>query len=129
MVFKQDIGIPVDIDPAPFWDSIFLYIFESKYRKKIIFNGSSKVYKYHGVSRFIDDLCTINDGNEFLTLFKNIYPKELELKIEHEGNLTSVLDIDIKIEDSVSVLGKRDTSPLYSPNGPLVKQYTIYNYL
>ena len=26
------------------------------------------------VSRFTNDLCAINDGSEFLTLFKNIYP-------------------------------------------------------
>ena len=60
-VFKQDIGIPMGIDPAPF-----------SYIKQAILNESSKSYKYHWRSRFIDDLCATNDGNEFLTLFKDI---------------------------------------------------------
>ena len=53
------------IDPAPFWSYLFLYFFESKYIKQLISNGSSKAYKYHSVSRLIDDLRAINDGNEF----------------------------------------------------------------
>ena len=51
------------------------------------------------VSRFIHDLCTLNDDNEFLTSFKNIYPKELDLKDERRGNHAPLLDFDIKIED------------------------------
>ena len=55
------------------------------------------------LSRFINDFCAISDGNEFLTLFKNTYPKELNLKAEHEGNHISILDLDSKIEDMVFV--------------------------
>ena len=65
--------------------------------------------------RFIDYHCAINDGNEFLT-FKNIYPKELELKVEHQGNHASLLDLDIKIKDSVFVykfFDKRDKFPFF----------------
>ena len=40
---------------------------------------------------------------EFLTSFKNIYPKELDLKVERQGNHASFLDLDIKVEDSVFV--------------------------
>ena len=29
LVLKQDIGIPMGIDPAPFWANLFLYFFES----------------------------------------------------------------------------------------------------
>ena len=65
MVFKQDISIPMGIDPAPFWSYLFLYFFESKYIKQLISNGSSKAYKYHNVSRLIDDLRAINDDNGF----------------------------------------------------------------
>ena len=36
----------------------------------------------------------------FLISFKNIYHQELELKVE---NHASILDLDIKIEDSVFV--------------------------
>ena len=45
------------------------------------------------------NLCAINDDNEFLTSFKNICPKELDLKVEHQGHHASFLDLDIKIED------------------------------
>ena len=36
MVFKQDIGIPMGIDPAPFWENLFLY-FLSLSMFKILF--------------------------------------------------------------------------------------------
>ena len=41
--------------------------------------------KFHGCSRFIDDLVCINDGNKFSDSFKKIYPSDLELKCEHSG--------------------------------------------
>ena len=114
MVFKQDIVIPMGIDPAPSRVNLFFYFFESKYIKQLISNGSCKVHKY-GVCRFINDLCAINDGNEFLT-FKNIYPKKLGLKVEHQGNQTLFLDLEIKIKDSVFVyklFDKRDKFPFF----------------
>ena len=55
---------------APFWDNHLLYFFKSKYMKQPILNRPSKAYKYHGISRFIDNICAINDDNEFLILFK-----------------------------------------------------------
>ena len=70
MVFKQDIGITIGIDPAPFCASLFLYSVESKYVKQLISNGSSEACEYHGFSRFIDDLCAKNHDNEFLTSLK-----------------------------------------------------------
>ena len=47
--------------------------------------------------RFIDDLCAINDGGDFGNSFLNIYPPELELKVEHEGPHATFLDLDISI--------------------------------
>ena len=76
-----------------------LYFFESKHIKQLISNGLSKAYEYDAVSRFTDDLRAINNDNEFLTSFKNIYPKEVDLKIERQGNHASFLDLDIKMED------------------------------
>ena len=76
VVFKQDIGLPMGINPEMginFYPTTFFYIFESKYVKQLISNGSSQPYKYHEASRFIDYLCTINDGDKSLTSFKNIY--------------------------------------------------------
>ena len=88
-------------DPAPFWVNFLL--FKSKNIKQLISNRPSETYKYHGFSRFIDNFCAINDGNEFLPSFKNVYLKELELKMEHQGNHASFSYLDIKIEDSFFV--------------------------
>ena len=57
-----------------------------------------------------------SDDNEFLISFKNIYPKELDLKDERQGNHDSFLDLDIKVEDSVSIhepFDKRDKCSLF----------------
>ena len=43
--------------------------------------------------------------------FKEIYPKELELKLEHHGNHATFLDLDIEIKDDMFVyklFDKRD---------------------
>ena len=73
------------------------------------------------LSRFINDFCAISDGNEFLTLFKNTYPKELNLKAEHEGNHISILDLDSKIKDMVfvnKILTKETKSPFFTVRIP-----------
>ena len=46
----------------------------------------------------VDSFCTINNGNEFLTSFKNIYKKKSELNFEHQGNRGPLLYSDIEIE-------------------------------
>ena len=56
------------------------------------------------------------DDNEFLTSFKNIYHKELDLKVERQGNHVSFLDLDIQVEDSVLAckpFDKRDKCSLF----------------
>ena len=85
MVFKQDIGILMSYDSALFWGNLFLYFLESKHSQNLISKKSTTVYKYHATSRFIDDLCAVNNQDEFSKPFKYIYPRELELKIEHSG--------------------------------------------
>ena len=100
-VYKQDIGIPMGIDPAPFWVYLFLHHYEEKFVKKLVSSGSPRAYKYHGTSRFIDDLCAINDGDDFMASYKEIYPKELELKVEHHGNHAIFLDLDITIKANI----------------------------
>ena len=72
LVLKQDIGIPMGIDPAPFWANLFLYFFESKFVQSLISLGSTRAYRFHSVGRFIDDLCAINDREEFLSSYKEI---------------------------------------------------------
>ena len=56
-----------------------------KYIKNFIPLGLSQAFKYNIAGRFINVLCTIRYCNEFSNSFQYIYPKEPELKIEHEG--------------------------------------------
>ena len=114
LVLKQDIGIPMGIDPAPFWANLFLYFFESKFVQSLISLGSTRAFHFHSVGRFIDDLCAINDREEFLVSYRDIYPPELELKVEHQGTHATFLDLDITIKDNIFVyklFDKRDAFP------------------
>ena len=114
IVMRQKIGIPMGIDPAPFWANLFLYTYEHEYIQKLIKEDRVKAKHFHSTFRFIDDLCIINDGGMFGRVFKDIYPDELELKVEHEGDSASFLHLDIRIEDGQFVYklyDKRDAFP------------------
>ena len=99
IVMLQIIGIPMGIDPAPFWANLFLYFYENKFIKNLLTTDIIRTYRYHSIFRFIDDLCSLNDGNDFKNSHADIYPKELELKPEHEGTHATFLDLDIAISN------------------------------
>ena len=64
----------------------------------------------------MDDLCALNDGGEFGRVYKEIYPDELELKVEHNGLHASFLNLDIEIIDGKFVYklyDKRDDFPFF----------------
>ena len=112
-VFIQTIGIPMGIDPAPFWANLYLYEFEYSFMVKLRKSDITKSRKFHGCTRFIDDLICVNDGGEFKDSYKKIYPKELELKCEHheKDQHATFLDLDIKIsgeEFVYKLFDKRD---------------------
>ena len=44
---------------------------------------------------FIDEICTVNDDGEFSSSYKYIYLKQLELKLEHQGEDAKFLDLEI----------------------------------
>ena len=113
-VLRQAIGIPMGIDPAPFWANLFLYTFEVEYMSKIIASDKVKAHHFHSTNRFIDDLCTLNDGGEFGRSYRDIYPDELDLKLEHSGSYASFLNLDINIRNGLFVyklFDKRDSFP------------------
>ena len=114
IVLRQKIGIPMGIDPAPFWANLFLYTYEHEYIKKLIKEDRVKAKHFHSTFRFIDDLCSLNDGGMFGRVFKDIYPDELELKVEHEGYSGTFLHLDIRVEENQFVhklYDKRDAFP------------------
>ena len=111
-LFCQLIGIPMGSDPAPFFANLFLYYYESNWVNEIKRHDLIRARKFGNVFRFIDDLNAINDGGEFESNFRNIYPEELQLNKENTSNFeTSFLDLQIKIENGKFVVGlfdKRD---------------------
>ena len=62
-----------------------------------------KARHFHSTNRFIDDLCTLNDGGEFGRVYKDIYPSELELKVEHSGSHATCLNLDIDMREGIFV--------------------------
>ena len=114
VVLRQAIGIPMGIDPAPFWANLFLYAYENNFMTDLISTDKVKARRFHSTKRFIDDLCALNDGGEFGRVHKHIYPDELILKVEHSGVHASFLNLDITIKDGIFVYklyDKRDTFP------------------
>ena len=65
--------------------------------------------------RFIDDLITLNDDDEFMRSYIDIYPREKELNIENENTqAASHLDLDLKISDGIfnsKLYDKREAFP------------------
>ena len=116
-ILRQNIGIPMGIDPAPFWANLFLYHYENIFVQKLVSSGSPRAYNFHSTSRFIDDLCALNDKDEFFKSYENdIYPKELKLKVEHHGTHATFLDLDITVENDIfryKLFDKRDAFPFF----------------
>ena len=77
----RQIGVPMGIDPAPFWANLFLYTYENEYTSELISNDQVKARHFHATKRFIDDIRTLNDGGVF-SVYKDIYPPELQLKVD-----------------------------------------------
>ena len=114
VVLRQAIGIPMGIDPAPFWANLFLYRYEERYVTELTSSDKVKARHFHSTKRFIDDLCAINDGHLFGEVYKDIYPEELELKLEHSGLHATFLNLDITILEGKFVyklFDKRDAFP------------------
>ena len=110
----QSIGIPMGIDPAPFWANLYLYHYENLFMKNLMRNNTVDARKFLHATRFIDDECNLNDSGAFSNYHHLIYPPELELKCEHEGTHATFLDLDISVVDNIFVyklFDKRDDFP------------------
>ena len=116
LLFRQCIGIPMGIDPAPFWANLHLYTYEYKFIKSLMRTNTQKAMKFRYATRFIDDECNLNDGGEFGRSFHLIYPQDLELKCEHHGSHATFLDLEINVIDGIFVYklyDKRDNFPFF----------------
>ena len=133
-LFRQTIGMPMGIDPAPFWANIYLYNYEAKYITGLVKSNNTQnkiiARKFHSTDRFIDDLCALNDGGEFEKRHKNIYSEEMELKKEHQGTHATFLELETNIVDNIFVYklyDKRDSFPFSIVRMPYLSSNIPYN--
>ena len=80
--------------------NLYLYTYENQYMSDLISNDKVKVRHFHETKRFVDDLGTLNDGGAFNDVYKDIdiYPTELQLKVEHSGTHATFLNfLDIAV--------------------------------
>ena len=61
----------------PFWANLYPDNYEFKFITNLIRTNKLRGRQFHRIFRFIDDLCTFNDGGEFCKAFLEIYPTEL----------------------------------------------------
>ena len=90
---------------APFLANIFQFTYEKEYMSQLTSNDKVKARHFHAtkrfIKRFIDDLGTLNDGDVFNDVYKDIYPPKLQLKVEHSGTNTTFLNLDITVKDEL----------------------------
>ena len=85
---------------------IWIYYCMSELLAEVCFsNPKSKTYleSTHSIEKIIQANLNCCKKLKHLTSLKNIYPKAIERKFEHQGNHASFLDCDINIEDSIFV--------------------------
>ena len=68
----QIIEIPMGIEPVPFWDNLYLSKHECDFIGNLIKKDIARAKKIHGIFRFIDDLCALNDRGKFQKSSKEI---------------------------------------------------------
>ena len=56
-----------------------------------------RAYKYHGTGHFVNELLTLNNFRDFLASHHQIYPKDIDLKVEHQGKYTTFLELILKL--------------------------------
>jgi hypothetical protein len=115
-VHRQEIGIPMGTDPAPFLSNLFLYCKESRWiDKRLLLDEHEKAKLMSNTCRFQDDLYTVNGGHVLTEEWKQIYPPCLELSKENKDDAnTHFLDLSITINDGkqcISIYDKRDAFP------------------
>ena len=96
-VFRQSIGIPMGIDPAPQMANLYLYYYEANIMEMLTKENYSAAKKFNYTRRFTDDLHALNsDGHlEENNKMGRIYPQELKLNQENQNNdKTTFLDLE-----------------------------------
>ena len=100
-LYRQKIGIPMGIDPAPQMANLYLYYYEAAYMEKLTKENYGAARKFNFTSRFIDDLATLNNDGQLMKEKEKIYPDELKLNLENpDDQHATFLDLNIAIEQT-----------------------------
>ena len=98
-VFRQKIGIPMGVDPAPQMANLYLYYYKAAFMEKLAKQDYSKAKKFINTSRFIDDIGILNNDGILVKEKEKIYPAELVLNVENQDdNHATFLDIEVDVE-------------------------------
>ena len=134
VTMKQTIIIPMEIDPTPFWTNVSLYSYEEEYMLSLISSDKIKARHFHSTKRFTDDLCAINDCGKFGRSICDIYPEQLELKFEHQGDHATFLNLDITFKEGTFIyksFDKRDSFRFSIVRMPYIeshiRQYCLFS--
>ena len=91
---------------------------------ELVSNDKVKVRYFHTTERFIDDIGTFNDVVVFNHVYKDIYPRELQLKDEHSGTHVTFLNLDITVKDDgvfiYKLFDKRNAFPFFIVRIPYI---------
>ena len=108
-ILRQNIGIPMGTDPAPFYANADLYYCEFKFQEKYTRTNYKVAKSLNHTFRYIDDISPFNDKGNFKRYIPEIYRPELELNKENVGNQqASVLEIDISVKEGKFITGVYD---------------------
>lgn len=100
---QLSVGISMRIVPGPLGANFLPSSNEEEHVSSLISSHKVKAWHSHSTKCFNDDSLSINDGGEVERFFSEIYPTELELKLEHQCNHTSFLNLDITIKKATFV--------------------------
>ena len=100
---KQSNGTPVGIDLSLFWTNLFLCSYEAEYVPWLIFTDKLKARNFHSTKVFINYLCARNDGGVFGRSFCDTYPKEFELKVQHQGEHATFSNLDVTLKEETFI--------------------------
>ena len=115
---KQKTRIPTGNNQAQFWANFSLYTYENDYMPEPISNDKVNAHLFRAINvLLISFLDTLNDGDVFNDVYKDIYALELQVKVEHSGIHTTFLNLDVFAKDKVlayKLFDKRDAFPCLS---------------
>ena len=136
-VFRQIIGIPMGVDPAPQMANLYLYFYEFAYMERLTKEDYKKAKKFNNTTRFIDDLSTLNNDGVLSKEKEHVYPPEMVLNKENANDQEGTfLDISVNVVHNMfisRIYDKRNdfnfeivNYPDLSGNIPKRQAYGIY---